>query len=68
MKIGILTQPLAANYGGILQNYALQTVLNRMGHEVETIDWFYPTYKSWRVRLYRLKWSVLAHFFSHKYP
>lgn len=34
MKIGILTLPLHTNYGGILQAYALQTVLQRMGHEV----------------------------------
>ena len=39
MKIGILTQPLRNNYGGLLQNYALQQVLKGMGHEVETIDW-----------------------------
>ena len=32
-KIGILTQPLYCNYGGILQCYALQTILNRMGHD-----------------------------------
>lgn len=38
MKIGILTLPLHTNYGGILQAYALQTVLERMGHEVEFID------------------------------
>lgn len=38
MKIGIITQPLAINYGGLLQNYALQQVLIRMGHEVYTID------------------------------
>lgn len=38
MKIGILTQPLQNNYGGLLQNYALQQVLMRMGHDVETID------------------------------
>ncbi len=37
MKIGILTLPLHTNYGGILQAYALQTVLERMGHEVEVI-------------------------------
>ena len=37
MKIGILTLPLHTNYGGILQAYALQTVLERMGHEVEII-------------------------------
>ena len=33
MKIGILTLPLHTNYGGILQAYALQTVLKRMGHD-----------------------------------
>ena len=27
-----------SNYGGILQNYALQTVLKRMGHSVTTFD------------------------------
>lgn len=38
MKIGILTHPLINNYGGILQNFALQQVLMRLGHEVETVD------------------------------
>ncbi len=38
MKIAILTLPLHANYGGIIQNYALQTVLQRTGHEVCTIN------------------------------
>lgn len=38
MKIGILTLPLHTNYGGILQAYALQTVLERMGHEAWIID------------------------------
>ena len=38
MKIGILTQPLANNYGGILQNFALQTTLRRLGHSVITIN------------------------------
>lgn len=38
MKINILTQPLFCNYGGILQNYALQTVLRRMGHEPLTVN------------------------------
>lgn len=39
MKIGILTQPLHNNYGGVLQNYALQQVLKGMGHDVDTIDY-----------------------------
>lgn len=34
MKIGILTLPLNVNYGGILQAYALQTILEKMGHSV----------------------------------
>lgn len=38
MKIGILTLPLNTNYGGILQAYALQTVLQRMGHEVMVLE------------------------------
>ena len=38
MRIGILTQPLHSNYGGILQNWALQQVLKKMGHEPETLD------------------------------
>lgn len=32
MKIAIITQQLRTNYGGILQNYALSTILHRMGH------------------------------------
>lgn len=34
MRIGILSLVLHTNYGGILQAYALQTVLERMGHDV----------------------------------
>lgn len=38
MRIGIVTQPLEMNYGGILQNWALQQVLKRLGHDPITID------------------------------
>lgn len=38
MKVNIITQPLFINYGGILQNYALQEVLRSMGHEPLTIN------------------------------
>lgn len=38
MRIAILTLPLNTNYGGILQAYALQTVLERMGHEVCLVE------------------------------
>ncbi len=42
MRIGIITQPLRGNFGGLLQNYALQTILKRMGYEVVTIDSPFP--------------------------
>lgn len=38
MKIAIMTQPLGNNYGGIIQAWALQQVLKKMGHEPVTID------------------------------
>lgn len=38
MKIGILTLPLHSNYGGIIQAYALKTVLERLGHETFFIE------------------------------
>lgn len=38
MKIGIITQPLQTNYGGLLQNYALQQILKRLSHEPITLD------------------------------
>lgn len=39
MKVGILTQPLLTNYGGILQNYALQQILIKLGHQPVTLDY-----------------------------
>ena len=37
-KIAILTQPLGINYGGIMQNYALQKVIKDLGYNPITID------------------------------
>lgn len=53
MKIAILTQPLHSNYGGILQAYALQSILEREGHNVVIIDRCkgYPTLKELVYRL-----------------
>lgn len=66
MRIGIITQPLHANYGGLLQNYALQQILIRAGYEVETIDWEGKT--GIRETLYRMKMYVLHAFLPNKYP
>ena len=38
MKIGVITLPLHNNFGGILQAYALQFVLNNLGHDAMLID------------------------------
>jgi|SRR5690554_956070 len=38
MKIGILTQPLHNNYGGLLQAYALKETIESLGHEVIIIN------------------------------
>lgn len=43
MKIGILTQPLHDNYGGLLQAYALKEVLKELGHEVIIINRIYKS-------------------------
>ncbi len=61
MKIGILTQPLRSNYGGILQNWALQQVLIRLGHEPVTIG-YGPYTRRERFSMY-LRW--LAHQILH---
>ena len=38
MRVGILTQHFYKNYGGILQNWALQQILLGMGHEPLTFE------------------------------
>jgi hypothetical protein len=37
-KIGILTQPLHNNYGGLLQAYALQKIIKSFGHDAWIIN------------------------------
>lgn len=54
MRIGIVTQPLTANYGCLLQNYALQQVLREMGHDPVTLDYLPVTSFRWYLKsLYR---------------
>lgn len=59
MKIAIITHSLRCNYGGILQNYALQQILKKWGHEVCTL----------KVKRKRNKWkeiSWLLRYYAHK--
>lgn len=66
IKIGILTQPLHVNYGGLLQNYALQTILRDAGYEAETIRWEQKF--GFRSFLYRIKMQVFHLLYPAKYP
>jgi len=45
MKIGILTFHWAANYGAVLQAYALQKTLENLGNDVQIIDYYPERYK-----------------------
>lgn len=47
MRIAILSLPFRSNYGGILQAFALQTVLQRMGHQVVVLDKDVYHHRSW---------------------
>ena len=42
MKVAIITMHAARNYGAVLQTYALQYYLEKMGNEVEIIDYRLP--------------------------
>ena len=69
MKIGILTLPFNTNYGGILQAYALQTVLERMGHEVHVIE---KEKQSLSISIYKMPIAyvrrIIKNIKGHKYP
>lgn len=62
MKIGILTLVPYDNYGGILQGYALQTVLERMGHDVTIIRTKLYNWIPFKTKVKRLiRWFLLRY-------
>lgn len=69
MRIAILTLPLHTNYGGILQAYALQTILERMGHEVCVIE---RRPRPTRLPLWKMPYSygkrIIKNLTGHPYP
>ena len=60
MRIGVITHPLRLNYGGILQAYALQRVLQDMGHDVVYINWMPYKYELPSLKVYfrRFLWKL----------
>ena len=59
MRIGILTPAPRVNYGGIMQAYALQTVLEQMGHDVKII---YTPRKPWGLPLWEKPFAYTKRF------
>ena len=39
MKIGIMSMQRIINYGSFLQAYSLKNTIEKMGHEVEFVDY-----------------------------
>lgn len=54
MKVGILSLPLYVNYGGIMQTYAMQTILERMGHNAVFIQ-----KRNWPLNIKIKDWPIV---------
>lgn len=66
-KIGVITHPTISNYGGILQAYALQTVLKRMGFEPEVIEKrLYPKQLTKLEKLYLYPYRIFEKKILHR--
>ena len=66
MKIAILTQPLRYNYGGLLQNYALQIVLKEMGHNPVTLDPSPFAHTDWKTPFRIFKRTIQKYLFHQQ--
>lgn len=71
MRIGIITLQLHRNYGGILQNFALQQILKKLGHNPITIDkrpernytrFILSSFKYFVYKLLKIKTSEIFYF------
>lgn len=69
MRIGIITFHRAHNYGAVLQCYALQETLRRMGHDVQVIDyrqsWIEDSYSLFSSNMIRRNSDSLSSLFSY---
>lgn len=66
MKIGILSQPLYNNYGGLLQSFALLNILKDLGHDVWIIDRDYSKISFISRLIYYTKYFISHYFLRHK--
>jgi hypothetical protein len=68
MKIGLVSLPLTWNYGGILQHYALQKVLENYGHEVHIITIRKDRKNLFLNSLVKFKWQLIKLIGNKKLP
>lgn len=69
MKIGILTLPFSHNYGNILQAYALQHVLEKLGHDVVFIFRAHNQSK-WHTLInlyYFIRFNIASLYYNHTF-
>lgn len=66
MKIGILSQPLYNNYGGLLQSFALLNILKDLGHDVWIINRDYPKISFISRLIYYTKYFISHYFLRRK--
>lgn len=63
MKIGIFSLILHTNYGGILQAWALQTVLEKLGHEAHVLHFarkeYHPAVPLWHKWMYSVSPRIM---------
>lgn len=64
MRIGVYTHRLHLNYGGILQAYALQRVLQDMGHDAVYIEWCPYNFHFASLKIYL--WRFLLKLFRNR--
>ena len=68
MKIAIITLPLLNNYGGNLQNFALQAVLSKLGHKSQTIDFLTIPTRSFLIQIGSWVKTILSFFIGKRRP
>ena len=66
MRIAIITLPILSNYGGILQNFALQNVVKKLQYDVETVDYLRIPTSSLYVYLCSWLKSFILYFTSRR--
>lgn len=67
MKVGVLTHPVAGNYGGMLQAYAMVKALNQCGYEAYNLEYEPRSFKRRLTHpIKRIKDGLRSFLYRHK--